>query len=356
MNCRGSVLIVALWATIFFGMMSIALSVRARSQAHLLMRLAQDRIGRQAAFGGISFARAAFAQKAEEEEADSNDEPAIMVTDSTGDETAWDWSSLDQNHPELFRNFAPDDSETYLSIGYWSEGSGEDGPRWIYGMENEERRININAVDEEVLKALYLNAGRLLEDQAVELAEATIAWREREDTPDGMDLEAPSGGWGFGSVEELLRVPGMTTEIYDVIKEDLTVYGSGKTNLNAVRAATLGRLGISVSIASGVESYRESFFESEGSEDEAAGPFGSLSDLAEKAGLTEEDAAVFEGLKQFWGFEPETFRFFSIASGRRGQNAGFECVMDRAGRVLFLREATIGSIGNTGDSGAVSAG
>ena len=142
----------------------------------------------------------------------------------------------------------------------------------------------------------------------------------------------------MGSIEEWLLVPGMTLELWNRLKSSVTVYGSGKVNLNTVSKETLMVLGVSNSLADRIIAYRKSV-ECASSAATCAPAFLDLGDLTQKIGVNSEDFSQLENLGQLWGFSPEIFRFVSQASDRNKQGVGaVECVIDKKGSILFLKE------------------
>jgi len=71
----------------------------------------------------------------------------------------------------------------------------------------------------------------------------------------------------FEILEELLLVKGMTREIFEKVKEDVTVFGEGKININTVGKRVLYGLGLEEDCAKKVLSYREGTDGEEGTED-----------------------------------------------------------------------------------------
>jgi len=53
-NARGSILVVSLWAVIFFAMMVVTLGVRTQNQTKILQRIATEQIQSIQAHAGIS--------------------------------------------------------------------------------------------------------------------------------------------------------------------------------------------------------------------------------------------------------------------------------------------------------------
>jgi len=115
-------------------------------------------------------------------------------------------------------------------------------------VEDEERKININrlvltngnAIDEHRLPVFR----RLLEILEIDpsLADAVVDWLDNDETPRVGGAESTfylsrkfpykSKNDLFDTVEELRLVRGVTQEVFERIRPFITVYGSGKINLN----------------------------------------------------------------------------------------------------------------------------
>lgn len=105
-----------------------------------------------------------------------------------------------------------------------------------YGISDEESRINLNAVsaaDHQILKFLVLDAG-FDKDTAETIAASVVDWVDEDDEvfnePYGQEND-PAGlsevavrNHAFQNIQELRLVKGMTPEIFDAIKDDLTVF------------------------------------------------------------------------------------------------------------------------------------
>lgn len=116
---------------------------------------------------------------------------------------------------------------------------------------DETGKIDLNAADETMLKALFVSVG-VDEQQAESLAEAILDWRDPDDMvrPQGAEAEqyaqaglpyGPRNG-RFQTVAEVQQVLGMNYELYRKIEPAITIYsGAGVPNpayapLEALRA------------------------------------------------------------------------------------------------------------------------
>ena len=134
----------------------------------------------------------------------------------------------------------------HFDIGYpYHQDSGGNGA-FIYGLEDEERKININALNyqnRDVLAQLLIIEGVDV-TLADSIARAVVDWKDSDSQPLNpsdntedeyyMSLPYPyhCKNAPLDSIEELLLVKGMTSEISQKIKDFITIYPRGTTQLS----------------------------------------------------------------------------------------------------------------------------
>lgn len=157
------------------------------------------------------------------------------------------WSNNPEDTDPLFKQTKVGDAGTF-TVSY-SFG----GERIFYGVQDEERRVNINTAPKEVMQRLmeYLNPDI---GDAGELAASIEDWRDadatRKDGTPEYDYSAegyPRRDNYFDVAEEVLLIKGMTPEIFNKIKDYITVYPktSAKLNVNTATLPSLVALGLS---------------------------------------------------------------------------------------------------------------
>ncbi len=127
----------------------------------------------------------------------------------------------------------------------------------VFGMADEERKININKADRKTLMNIFKNG---------DIADAVMDWRgASQDTKDAPDkdayynhLENPykRKNGDFTVPEELLLVKGMTTEVFNSVKRYITVFGDGKVNINTASKKVLLALGVTAAAVEAIVIYR----------------------------------------------------------------------------------------------------
>ncbi len=220
--------------------------------------------------------------------------------------------------------------------------SGEDQR---YGLADEERRINLNTAPIEVLQELMEIIGALSPEEATAISQAIGDWRDED------DQQRPLGAEGFyyrslrkaydckngpfENVEELLLVKGLSRELYRSLEPYVTVYGSGRMNLNTASPVVLRTLGLSEAGVRGILDFRQGEDQQDRTEDDR--PLSSLGAIESelKSYVPQEDIVRLMRLSQeFLTIRSEAFRMEIEAAygGPSGHVQGI-CIIDRQGRV-----------------------
>ncbi|MCM8779344.1 MAG: general secretion pathway protein GspK [Candidatus Omnitrophica bacterium] len=147
-----------------------------------------------------------------------------------------------------------EDVETMVSIRYIDHYDAEGNPVYYYGLIDEERKINLNLdininitignqkIDitaSEILKTLLHNLNIPVLNP--EIISAIIDWRDG-DNKIGLSNEPEPDNYRNGKfrvLEELLILKDMDKEKFAVLQKYLTVYGSGKINVNTAERKVL---------------------------------------------------------------------------------------------------------------------
>lgn len=228
---KGTILVTSLWIMAILSILAIGIGFRVSIEA----RLARYNLDRLKA---VYLAKAGIV-KAQE----------VLKSDND----PYDWlyqcgitlNIVKEETPEkIFSNIKL--GEGSFSVGY------SDGGAKKAGMLDEERKININTIGKAGTSQTVIPKEALedlLSDYSdkKDITAAILAWREPKK---GMDLEMDSAydsfgyerkGGEFSCVEELLLVDGVTPEVYNSIKDHVTVYGNkeGKVNINTASERVL---------------------------------------------------------------------------------------------------------------------
>jgi len=220
----GIILITTLWILAILSVLAVGIGFRVSIEARL-SKYNLDRIK------GLYLAKAGIVKAMGVLSKDTNTYDSIRECGIT--------LSPNKNPEDVFIEKLGEGSFT---ISYNEEG------RNCYGLMDEERKININKAEYRVLYQL------LLGKEPENLAASIINWRgpvqlmvEGAQDNDYESLEAPykCKHADFSCIEELMLVKGMTPEIFESIKEHITVYTDGKININTATVRVLRAFGLS---------------------------------------------------------------------------------------------------------------
>jgi len=160
------------------------------------------------------------------------------------------WSSgFDFDKEEfLLKDIALGEGTFTVSYKFGKDENGN--PIYLYGAGDEESKLNINIMDSDMLLKLP--------NFSSEIVSAILDWRD-EDNLAGNNVVLTEGAEKdyyeeldnpyeckdapFSVLEELMLVKGVTEEIYDGVKDIITVYGESKAvNINTVSEKVLAVL------------------------------------------------------------------------------------------------------------------
>lgn len=231
-NHSGIILLIVLWILMILSMLAVGLGRR----ASIDIALTKYQIAREKtdylAWGAFNYALNLVKKNSEEtgkEKADTLYACGIRLKDG-------------QTPENIFSNVAMGEGD--ITISY--EPKGLQPPnRVYYGLSDEERKINLNALTDQnykVLSHLIVLSG-FSEEKAMSIAASAVDWKDTDsnvthspygaEDNDYMSLSRPyhCKNMPFDSVEELMLVKGMASEIYDKIKNVITVFPQEEAGL-----------------------------------------------------------------------------------------------------------------------------
>ena len=301
---QGSILIGVLWSLFFLAALALAINSLITPQLSLAAKL-RDRVMLQhIAQAGI---KSAIIE--------------IRADETEGYDVLNDLWSVNE---EAFKEIQLAD-ERYFSLKHTVAGDEDGEDEVYYGLVDEERKININTGTGDVLSEFFEIVGEASPQEAADIADAIVDWRDEDDEPsangaessyyEGLDPGYVCKNANFDILEELFLVKGVTQEIYDKVKDYLTVYGDGKVNLNTADVLVLQSLGMRNSLAEKVITFREGDDGKIGTEDDNAFEntqnAGQL--LSSKASLSVEEIDEFNAIAtgDLAGVQSDHFRGIS---------------------------------------------
>jgi general secretion pathway protein K len=215
--------------------------------------------------------------------------------------------------------------DVYTGSGIYSVTHTEVGADRVvtnFGLMDEERLININTANADVLTALFTLSGGMDSGSAKEVAAAIMDWRDPDDEQltggaesgyyAGLSRPRPCRNGPFQTLNELLLVKGVTEERFQAVAPFVTIYGGGKVNLNTARPEVLKILATAIRpddprigerLARKLASFRES-----GGAFEASNPGDIARVLMDSVEVEADEAAVLSGMMRQLTLKATCFR------------------------------------------------
>jgi len=213
MDRKAQALVVTLWVVLSLTVLAVSIGHR----VSIGLRLSSYQRDKLKAF---YLAKAAVNRVIAEINNDSSPE-----YDSLGDKWA--------DNEEIFKKISFTNGNEYASVGY-NIVDAYDEIKIIYGVVDEERKININTASPELLDVLFEESE--IDWAARDLINNILIWRG--DLPDAGKIYENLGyvckSGRFKNIEELILVKGMTWEDIEKLRKNITVYTEGSININTV--------------------------------------------------------------------------------------------------------------------------
>jgi general secretion pathway protein K len=236
---KATVLITTLWIVAILAIFAIS----AGRQTAISLRLASYNVDRIKAY---FIARAGLMRALAEKRLEYKLNRATSV-----DALSESWA----NNQELFENHKFADGNYTVGYRYQTEEADDGKPVILYGLMDEQSKININTAPAETIANL-LKAIKIDESLSEEIAVAIIDWR---DTDNDVSSYRTSAGaeeayyqeltppyhcknFTFDTIYELILIRGVTESIVNNVKPYITVYGDGKVNINTAGHTVLNAL------------------------------------------------------------------------------------------------------------------
>lgn len=330
---RGSILFISLWTISLLTIFSIALGYQVRQKLTLAQRL--DEKSKLHFIGQAAVMKAVVGLKNEEQKA--------------FDALADLWS----NNPAVFSQVPIGEGKVDISYDYIDEKTGN--PQTQYGLIDEERKININKVKMPVLERLLRLVAGLGETGAQELAASIVDWRDADslvsipvgsaEDIDYRNLSVPyeARDQDFEVLDELLLVNGMNQDIFEKIKDYVTIYGGGTVNINTASRPVLLALGLDEAIVDDVIFFRS------GEDGVIATIDDNIFDLpaniipkfSQVYPLSAGQLTIFSAVvEQSLTTSSKNFMIKAVAKlDNKKDTVKVDCVTDRTGKILYWRES-----------------
>ncbi len=345
---KGSILILTLWVLSFLTIFAVGLSYNVSGQLRMASHF-QDRLK------AYYLANAGIQRAIVELAADQT--PAY---DSLNE--AW------ANNEEFFKETPVGNG--YITLSYVMTRVGEDKQAEteeaevgeaeggfeqavLYGVMDENSRVNINKVPVNILEILLERIADLDNGEAAEIANAIVDWRDTDIviSPGGAESNYYEGlkvpyeckNGEFQAIEELLLVKGMTPEIFSKLQNVITIYGEGKININTVDATTLYGLGLDMDFAEAVVEFRLGNDAEMGTDDDNV--FTTTGELRNIGPFFTEESTQLNYILGVLTVKSDIFRINSFGifeTGQRRLHRNIVCVVKRQKaappEILYWRE------------------
>lgn len=213
---RGAALILVLWVTLLLTMIAAAFAASVRVEGRAALNAREEAQAQALAVAGFNQA----------------------VAELMGE---WDYNALTEDGQTALVRLAGGQASSPQGGPAVREGKLGQG-RFRYRVLDEERRINVNLADRKTLIRLLEGVGIASGAERDIVADSILDWIDEDSLHRLNGAEdnyyrglTPSYGAKNGpmdSIEELRLVRGVTPEIYQLLAPYLTVWGSGKVNIN----------------------------------------------------------------------------------------------------------------------------
>ena len=331
MNKRASILLIALWSLFLLSCFAVILGTEVRQKLELVRRLGERDSLIAACDAGV---RSALDEASGEK---------ILPYQSLRNP----WS----RDPDRFKEIRLRDC--LVTVSY--ETPGPDGaPVAAYGLVDEESKININKAPEAVMERLFKIVG-IEEGPAQDLAWSIIDWRDADSflsVPVGSAEDSYYRGLkypyeaknaDFELLDELRLVKGVDENVFNKIKNYITIYGAGFTNVNTATRPVLIALGLSGDTADLLISYRDGKDGLPGTDDDAVFSTvgGVTADISAARHLSDAELTELSNLaaRGMIGVQSQYFSVSVAARMRRGNGSyNANAVIDSDGAILYWSE------------------
>ena len=329
---RGSTLIIALWSLFLLTIFAVQLGAIVRQKATLIHRL-EDRDTRYlTAEAGV---KQAIVQLRRED--------ALFGADFLGER----WS----DRPDTFKEIRV--GKGTFTVSY-DHRDGEYS-RVMYGMQDEESKINLNKAGMEVIARLIETAANLSRWDAEELAYCIVDWRDPDSFFQHPQFGAEDSDYkgerdpyeakdsDFEVIEELLLVHKMDQEIFDKLKYFVTIYGEGKVNINTAPKEVLLALGLNDRLAENILLFRKGAdrIAGTGDDDIFLQSATIVPRLSQVFDLGPSDISLLSNLVADGTFTVKSENFMITSVGRLSHKEGqtsIVAVAQRTGQIVYWRE------------------
>jgi len=332
---KGSVLILSLWVLMLLTTFVTVIGLNVRQRITLASRLEERNRLHHITEAGVKLAIAFL-------RVDVKANPAGQSAES---------KAARFNNPDLFARVELDEGLAFVG----TESVDHSGKTLLqYGLMDEERKVNINTADRNVLSQLIALVSGKQDAEIYRIVESIIDWRE---IGHSQLLGASSDEYyaslphpyakkdaPFELLEELMLVQGMDEELYAALKPFITIYGDGLVNVNTAPLQVLMALGLDEPVAFKLMAARAGVDETEATIDDHIfiNSFDVTKELSDLIKLEKEEVVQVDFLNAS-GYITTSSHYFRIDSsgtlGRREERLKISCVYNSRNNIIeYWRE------------------
>ncbi|OGX22908.1 MAG: hypothetical protein A3J51_00810 [Omnitrophica WOR_2 bacterium RIFCSPHIGHO2_02_FULL_45_21] len=311
-NKQGAVLVVSLWILIIL----VLLAVSAGRRVSIALKLLRYHLNRTQAF---YLAQAGIERIRYEKTLDTNEYDSLNE--------AWS-NKLNPEGQPYFKNFGLGTGKFKVCYEYYESKDRE--PEILYGMQDEQSKLNINKIIQDDganldnnARAAFVELLKILlacdDEEAKGLVDRFVDWIDK-------DREAyPAKNLPLDRLEELSMIEGFKPETANKLKDYVTIYGDGAININSAPKEILLALGLSEESAYDILSYRKGVDGKIATEDDRA--IREINELNTESGMSEifrgrtlsaEDAALINKLITTLKLTTKSLCYMIASYGRAG--------------------------------------
>lgn len=333
-DVRGSILIITIWSICFLSTLAVILGLGVRQKLQLVQRLDERDKLHLVGAAGIKLAIVQIGQ---------NKESAF-----------YSFQDISANDPSVFKEITLGEGRVDIRYDLFDELTGGQ-TKVRYGLIDEERKINVNTADAEVMERLLKFVLNVDEVRAQDLAASIVDWRDADSelsTPVGSAEDSFYRNLTYNpyeakdapleALDELRLVKGMDANSMEKLKDYLTVFGDGKININTAPKAVLLAVGMSAYLADKVMSYRSGKDGVMGTEDDNVFDLSSniVAHLSQFVNLSDSEVADLSRIAdQFLKVQSENFMARAVAHlNNRRNTTEVVAVFNRNGDILYWHE------------------
>jgi type II secretory pathway component PulK len=328
----GSVLLIALWSLCLLTVFAVYLGYGVRQKIVLVQRVNSSDSLYFIADAGVKQAIAELRKKDEDSE--------YYALNET-------WS----NNPGIFKDIKVGLGEFSIRYNYIDYKSGLQEIR--FGIIDEERKLDLNKAELDAIQRLITIVANLEKTEAKSLAASIVDWRDKDSflsIPMGsaedayyrsLSIPYEAKDSELEAFDELLLIKGMSQEIFNKLKDYITIYSNGRMNINTATPQALLALNLDEKLVDKIISFRCGEDEIEATPDDNifTSPSTIVEQLNQYSELSYSESTALGNLVSSGKISTDSSNFMVKAVAKLGRRESrIVCVVNREGKILSWSE------------------